>query len=97
MNLLLDAKRRIGGWEGILAQEDLHSFLLHGLSAIERPRDERALGNAILIPRERNNHPRIVMPDANLLPVEINPQSPGTSVESECSYDGRLRLHHEVG
>ena len=40
MNLLLDAKRRIGGWEGILAQEDLHSFLLHGLSAIEAKKEE---------------------------------------------------------
>lgn len=40
MNLLLDAKRRIGGWEGILTQDVLHPFLLHGLSAIDAKQEE---------------------------------------------------------
>ena len=40
MNLLLDAKRRIGGWEGILTKDVLHPFLLHGLSAIDAKQEE---------------------------------------------------------
>ena len=36
------------------------------------------------------------MPDANLLPVEVNPQRPGTRSEPESPHDGCLRLCHEV-
>ena len=74
----------------------MHLQLVDGLTAIERPSDEGALGHSVLVPRERYHHPSVVMPDANLLPVEVHPQRPGTSPKPERPHHGCLRLCHEV-
>lgn len=74
----------------------MHLQLVNGLPTVERPRGESALGNPALVPRERYDHPGVVVPDANLLPVEVHPQSPCASPETERPHHGGLRLCHEV-
>ena len=76
--------------------QKVHLKLVDGLPAVERSRDEGTLGDALLVPRERDDHPRVVVTDTDLLPVEIHPQRPGTSPKPESPNHGRLRLRHEV-
>lgn len=75
---------------------EVHLQLVDGFTAIECPRDEGALDNALFVPRERYHHPGVAMPDANLLPVEVHPQRPSTGPKPESPNHGRLRLCHEV-
>ena len=77
------------------AQVQLH--LVDGLAPPERPRDERALGHALLVPRERHRHLRVVAPHAHLSRPRIDPQSPRARPQPERPHNALLSRGEKAG
>ena len=65
--------------------------LVDGTSPPERPRHERALRHALLVPRERHDHPRVVAPHAHLARAGVHPERPRARPQAERPHHALLR------
>ena len=69
----------------------MHLQLVIRMAAIHHARHEGALGASVLVPRQRHDHPGIIMPNPHLAGVTVHPQGPGTGAEAEGTHQTRLR------
>ena len=75
----------------------MHLQLVDGLASVERPSDERALRDPVLIPAQGYHHSCVVMPHANLPRISIHPERPRPGPHAERPHNRVLRQRHETG
>ncbi len=76
---------------------EVHLQLVDRVPAPKRPRHEGALRHAVLVPRERHHHARVVVPNAYIARSGVHPERPRPGAHPERAHHRRLGRRHEAG